>query len=49
MTKSVPLYPETDLLQATSADDLMQFTSVGQEEIVYDGSGADGSYTVDLY
>ncbi len=48
--KTVPLYPETDLLLANSTDDLTKFTSVGQEEVIYDASGAEESaYTVDLY
>ena len=49
VTRAVPLYPESDMLIATSVDDLMKFSSVGLEEVEYDGSGADGSYTVDLY
>ncbi len=47
VTRAVPLFPETDLLFATSTDDLTQFTSVGQEEVVYDGEGE--GYTIDLY
>ena len=49
VTRAVPLYPETDLLIATSADDLIQFTSLGHEEVDYDGTQEGGSYTVDLY
>ena len=47
VTRAVPLYPESDLLIATSIDDVTKFTSVGQEEVVYDGEGE--GYTIDLY
>ena len=47
VTRAVPLYPESDMLVANSVDDLTQFTSVGQEQDEYDGTGSD--YTIDLY
>ena len=50
VTRAVPLYPESDLLIATSTDDLTKFTIVGQETVDYDASGAENSgHTVDLY
>ena len=46
VTRAVPLYPETDLLQATSIDSAMRvFTDPQEVEEFEEGA----NYTIDLY
>ena len=46
--QSVPLYLETDVLQAGSVKDYMNFRTMGQEVEDHDLSDTD-SYSVELY